>query len=596
MSRTTKPQGTATAANAVRPGTPRRRPRFATRTLLLQLATVLLVVVLCTGVYLFLAVQQLRAEAESSALGIARTLAEDPQVRAQVALASADPGTPQAAELRDGELQRTAAAVVARTGSLFVVITDDHGIRLTHPDPSRLGHEVSTPYQDVLAGREVIEWETGTLGESVRAKVPVRDAGGTPVGEVSVGFARAGVFDDLPPLLAVIGIAAAGALVLATLAALLLRRRWERLTLGVQPEELVALVHNQTAVLDGVVDGVLAIDPDGVVQVCNDAARRLLELGDAVGRPLAELGLPQPILAAAAGSTTRTELMLHDRVLYVDSRPVVREGRSLGAVVIVRDRTDLVALSERLETVRTMTSALRVQRHEFANRIHVAAGLIDASRVPEARVFLAELMERGSIDFPVPGLDRLADPFLHSFLGAKALEAGERGVSLRIGEETQLTGTVVEAEDVAAVLGNLVDNAITAAVSGDAPRWVEVAVLDDGDALVLTVADSGPGLDAAGPSATGTSADPADGADHDRTGEGADPGGGAGPGDPVHGHGLGLPLSREIARREGGDLWIIDRGGDGHGAVFAARLGAVLDPVRPGVAPDSARPVPKEIP
>ena len=397
----------------------------------------------------------------------------------------------------------------------------------------------------------------------------MRDGKGTPVGEVSVGFARAGVFDDLPPLLSVIGIAAAGALVLATLAALLLRRRWERLTLGVQPEELVALVQNQTAVLDGVVDGVIAVDPDGVIQVCNDAARRMLAADDAVGRPLTELGLPQPILDAAEGAGAQAELVLRDQVLYVDSRPVVREGRSLGTVVIIRDRTDLVALSERLETVRTMTSALRVQRHEFANRIHVAAGLIDARRVPEARVFLAELMERGSIDFPVPGLDRLSDPFLHSFLGAKALEAGERGVSLRIAEETQLTGTVVEAEDVAAVLGNLVDNAVTAAVAGPAPRWVEIALLDDGEALVLTVADSGAGL-VPGEDGDGDGDRPGD-----RPGDG--PGRGDDLGDAVHGHGLGLPLSREIARRRGGDLWIIDRGGGGgHGAVFAARLDSVL--------------------
>ena len=72
-------------------------------------------------------------------------------------------------------------------------------------------------------------------------------------------------------------------------------------------------------------------------------------------------------------------------MLYLDSRPVVRDGHALGDVLIVRDRTDLVALTERLETVRTMTAALRVQRHEFANRMHVAAGLIDADRVPQAR-------------------------------------------------------------------------------------------------------------------------------------------------------------------------------------------------------------------
>lgn len=539
------------------PRTTSTRPRFATRALLLQLATVTLVVALCTGVYLLLTLQQLRAEAESTALGIARTLAEDPQVRAEVARISLAEGTPDAEELRDGELQRLASEVTARTGALFVVITDDNGIRLAHPTPSRIGEEVSTPYEAVLAGAEVVDWQTGTLGESARAKVPVRDAAGSPVGEVSVGFERAGVFDDLPPLLAVIAGTAAGALALAVLAFHLLRRRWERLTLGVQPEELVALVQNQTAVLDGVDDGVLAVDTRGVVRVSNAAADRLLGLEEPVGRSIDDLGLAPAVLDAATGARTRSSAIVGDRMLYLDSRPVVRDGHALGDVLIVRDRTDLVALTERLETVRTMTAALRVQRHEFANRMHVAAGLIDADRVPQARAFLGELVDRGPVAFPVVGLDLVGDPFLHSFLGAKGVEAGERGVALRIAEDTQLIGTVQEAEDVAAVLGNLIDNAVTAAVSGErTPRWVEVALLDDGDALVFTVSDSGPGLGGIEPSP----AQPREGTTDDD----------------VHGHGIGLPLSTEIARRSGGDLWVIDQGGADSGAVFAARIGGAV--------------------
>ncbi|WP_157523945.1 sensor histidine kinase [Microbacterium sp. CH1] len=536
---------------------PRRRVRFATRALLLHLAAVALVVTLCTGVYLALAVQQLRAEAESTALGIARTLAEDAQVRAAVAAISASDDEPDAEALRDGDLQQIATDVMARTGALFVVITDDEGIRLAHPLPSRIGEVVSTPFAAVLAGHEVVDWQTGTLGESARAKVPVRDDSGTPVGEISVGFERNGVFDDLAPLLAALGLTAAGALALALLAFLLLRRRWERLTIGVQPEELVALVQNQTAVLDGVGDGVLAVDQDGVVRVSNAAADRLLGLHDPIGRPVDALPLPPVVRDTATGARDRAEAVVGDRMLYLESRAVRRDGRALGDVLIVRDRTDLIALTERLEAVRTMTSALRVQRHEFANRLHVAAGLIDAGRVDDARAFLDELVSRGPVTFPVTGLDLVGDPFLHAFLGAKGVEAAERGVALRIAADTQVIGTVRRAEDVASVLGNLVDNAVVAAVAGTRePRWVDVSVLSDGDALVVTVADSGEGLRPSDPRPR------------------ADDGGG----DSVHGHGIGLPLATEIARRSGGDLWIIDPGGPDHGAVFAARLGDAVDP------------------
>ena len=271
--------------------------RFSTQMLLLQLACVTAVVAICTGVFVWIGVQQLRAETETSALSIARTIAADSDVRAGVAGISADPGTPTNASLRGGPLADLATAAEAETGALFIVITDDHGIRLAHPDPNLLGKVVSTDFADALAGRETVAWESGTLGESARAKVPVRDPDtDEPVGEVSVGFAPASVFRELPLLLGGVAIAAVAALALGAIVSLVLRRRLERLTLGVQPEELAALVQNQAAVLDGVGDGVLAYGPDGIVTVANTTAARLLGISDLVGRGIHDLDLPAPVL------------------------------------------------------------------------------------------------------------------------------------------------------------------------------------------------------------------------------------------------------------------------------------------------------------
>ncbi|WP_307220420.1 ATP-binding protein [Microbacterium sp. SORGH_AS_0888] len=46
----------------------------------------------------------------------------------------------------------------------------------------------------------------------------------------------------------------------------------------------------------------------------------------------------------------------------------------------------------------------------------------------------------------------------------------------------------------------------------------------------------------------------------------------------VHGLGIGLPLSRELARRRGGEVWLIDAAGAGAGAVFGARLPGCIRP------------------
>ncbi|WJM14558.1 sensor histidine kinase [Microbacterium arborescens] len=533
--------------------------RFTTRLFLVQLAVVATVLLLCTGAFAVIAVTQVRSAAEENALNIARSVAAAPEVRAAVARWSDDPGTPAAADLVDGALQSTALAVAERTDALFVVITDDHGIRLAHPNAQRLGETVSTPFDRVLGGAEVVDWEVGTLGRSARAKVPVLPpGGGGPVGEVSVGFEEGSVLDDLPSVLLAIGVAAMLALGVGVAAGSVLRRRWEKTTLGLQPEELTALVQQQSAVLDGIGDGVLALDETGVVRVASEAAERLLGLDGSVGRPLSALALPDTVVSAIREGVPLHRVAVGHRVLTVDVHPVRHGGRELGDVVIVRDHTDVAELDEQLSSVRTVTGALRVQRHEFSNRLHVAAGLIDAERVADARAFLDELLERGSVATAVAHIARIDDLFLQALLAAKASEAAARGVSVAVGEDTLILGELARVEDAAAVIGNLIDNAVTAAARGAEPRWVEVTFFGDGDALVTTVADSGPGVPT-GRDVFAPAAEPED--------------------DRVRGRGIGLPLSRELARRLGGDVWLIDPGGQApaaSGAVFAARLPGVL--------------------
>ncbi|MCJ0702216.1 Spo0B domain-containing protein, partial [Frigoribacterium faeni] len=440
----------------------------------------------------------------------------------------------------------------------------------------------------------------------IRDRTGAGDAGAEPVadaadvvGEVSVGYAPARVYETLArDSLPVIGVALL-ALAIGVVASVLIRRRLDRLTLGLQPEELAALVQNQQAVLGGVAEGVLAVSRDGVVTVCNDLAPRLLGLapGPVVGRRVDSLELPGMLVEMLVGTSpdgrggagrapqtgigpADTTLVVGPHVLLVDVRAVSHDGVDLGRVAVLRDRTDVEAPTRRLDAVGAMTTALRAQRHEFATRLHAVSGLLELGRTEQARGSLADVLDHGPLRYPVAHADRLPEPYLQAFLGAKGVEAAERGVLLKLGPETLVSGTVVEAGDVTTVLGNLVDNAVRAAVAGDvSPAWIEVEVLDDGTDLHLSVMDSGRGV---------ADAD----ALFERAAGGSDAGGGAAslppddavdPDDPsrVHGLGFGLPLSRDIARRRGGDVWLGSPGGDGHGAVFCARLADAVQPPAP---------------
>ena len=148
-------------------------------------------------------------------------------------------------------------------------------------------------------------------------------------------------------------------------------------------------------------------------------------------------------------------------------------------------------------------------------------------------------------------------------------------MALRIGPETLVRGHVADPQDVTTVLGNLIDNAVNAAVAGSATeRWVEVELLDDpardGGTLHIVVGDSGDGLGGIEP--------------EDVFAEGFTTAGH--PARPGAGQGLGLALVRQLARRRGGDVRVLESGSTGGpGAVFMASIPGVMDPAETDTNP-----------
>ncbi|MFJ6416642.1 ATP-binding protein [Paeniglutamicibacter sp. NPDC091659] len=554
---------------------------FAARIMTLQFAVLGLLIAVVTIATIVVSYNRVFERAENASLAIARTVAASGQVREEVARYSALE-TLDLNELRTGPLQQLADDVRGRAGADFVAILEDRGLRLAHPNPDEIGKPASTD-PVALRGVETVLRERGSLGDSVRAKVPVYAPGsGLVVGQVTVGVVTDSLTGALLSSVSWILLFAALAAAAAIVAGRVTVRRLKAQTLGLEPAEMAQLLRDQDAVLYGVEDGVIGIGTDGRISVRNKAARLMLDLphrhesADIVGQPYAEAGLPPALVRAIdAGEPGTLRLETDKSALVATVHSVLRENRDLGKVVLLRDVTTIETLGSRLDAVETMAGALRAQRHEFANRLHTISGLLRNGNTAEAQEYLGEVIESGPVREPVQNLEAVNDTYLRAFLGAKGVSAHERGVVLRVGEESALYGKLNDAQDATAVLGNLIDNALGAAVEGPAPRWVEVDLLGEGNTLHIAVADSGAGVPA--------------GIDVFAEGVSTRPG----TPDQEHGHGVGLPLIRRLARTRGGDVWIADPGGthpaDGGqplsgdaapttGAVFAARLPGVLTP------------------
>ena len=523
------------------------RMRFTRQVLLLQIGVVVLVVGLGVALVSWLLRTELVEQYGERALAIAKSVASEPAVIAGAASRTPNPDLQQ----------RVEAVTGADDALLFVVITDDHGIRLAHPTPSEVGKEVSSDWKDVIAGNDVVsEFNAGTLGPSVRSKTPIRQAGRI-VGEVSVGYRIGELTSNFNRLLILTMIFGGGALLIGAGASALLNRRLRRVTHGLEPHELTELLYEHEAVLHGIGEGVLAVDAEHRVTVRNDEAERLLDTPLPVGTPLEELYLsPRVHKAVSEGRPVDNLLAVAgNRVLVVNSRAVHRDERALGTVLTFRDRTDLDTLTRELDGIRSLSDGLRAQRHEFANRLHTLSGLLQLGHHAEAEEYLQTLTET-TASRAEPLDDRIADPYLQALLVAKTEQAQEKGIELRLADDSWAPQTVTDPIAAGTVIGNLVDNALHAARLGPRrPAWVEIGLLADQSTLHVSVVDSGPGIepslrDTLFTEGVSTKINP--------------------------GHGLGLALARQAARSRNGDVWLANPGNDTTGALFVAKLPGLL--------------------
>jgi len=464
----------------------------------LLLLQVLVVLVLVSGV-LILATLDARHDsvegARQSSVAVAESLADSPTVRA--ALRQPNPTT---------TLQPYAEEVRVDTGVDFVVVMALDRTRYTHPDPEQIGRRFVGDLGRAPRGSAFTQEYVGTLGRSVRSVVPVRDEGAV-VALVSVGITMDRIAGQLRGDLPSIGFAALGALAVGLLGAWLISRRLRRQTHGMGEREITRMYEYYRAVLQAVREGLVLTDAEGRVQLVNDEARRLLSLPeDVVGRSLADLGLPPGLVAGATGDTAESDTIyaLGEHLLVVSSAPAHWGGREVGAVVTLRDRTELQQVTGELDLVRGLTESLRAQNHESANRLHTVVSLIEMGE-PRRAVELATSDLRVAQDLTDRVVGAVQDPVLAALLLGKSAQAAERGIELLVEGEVSTESLPVAARDLVTVVGNLVDNALDAAAdpmnarttdpsSTGFRRRVSVDIVADADRVEVVVGDSGPGV------------------------------------------------------------------------------------------------------
>ena len=538
-----------------------RRPTLAGQLLVLQLAIVVVVLVAVAAVSLAQSAATFnRVEGRRVTL-LAEQLSASPALRFSIR-------NPAPAEMLAPTLQTS----IAQSGVTSITVADAKGKVIAATNVTLIGTKLTLGDPDVRKG-----WSgqlRGDDGMELVAQVPVLSEGkdklgnpdgtlGDHIGTVMVGERSPSVLQRLRGASSYLAIYLGIACVLGLLGSWLLARRIKRQTLGLEPREIADLAQHREAMLYGLAEGVVALDPQLRVTLVNDVGRRLLDLpADAVGKSLRDLGIEGRLREVLAGDDEARDAVVvrRGRVLVMNRMEVLKDGRSLGSVTTLRDRTELAQLERELGSFRSSAELLRAQTHEFANQLHTISGLIQIGEYDEVVTYVGALNRyRESLDLTVTR--RVHDTTVAALLMAKSSLAAERRVELRVSERTTLLRLdPALSADIATVLGNLVDNAVDAAAQSGtplSPAWVEVELRQDATSVEIVVRDSGPGV--APELAQEVFA-------HGFTTKAAAEGE----------RGIGLAMTRLICRRRGGEVAVTNLSEGG--AAFVARMSTQRTP------------------
>ena len=296
-----------------------RRIGFRTQ-MILFVGTLVVLMLAIQGAYLNQRYAQvIEHQIGQRALAVAKTVAEIPELVA--AFDIAEPAT---------VIQPIAEAVRVQTGATFVVVGNRESIRYSHPLPDRLGQRmVGEDNEPALErGEAYVSRATGSLGPSIRGKVPVFDGEGGIVGVVSVGF----LADEIEQRVAEALVPNRVLMVLVALlglgGAVWIASRFKRVILGLEPHEIARRLEEKDAILESIHEGIVAVNAEGDITLLNHAARRFLPDDalalDPVGRPVRDV-LPKSRLTEVLENGEAqfdSETWIGDQLVVVNRVPI----------------------------------------------------------------------------------------------------------------------------------------------------------------------------------------------------------------------------------------------------------------------------------
>jgi two-component system CitB family sensor kinase len=405
------------------------------------------------------------------------------------------------------QIQPLAEAIRQETDARFIVVGDLEGIRFSHPIVERIGKKrVGGDNQRAIDNKEsYVSKAVGSLGPSMRGKSPILDDQGAVIGVTSVGYMLDSVGKTISGYQKSVIFIVIASLFVSVLVGMAISEHFKRVLFGLEPEEIARLFEERNATLETVREGIISIDREGIITTFNKTAVETLNLPNdqsLTGQDIRQV-LPDSDIWSVLESGEAEhdkEIWINGQSLIVNRLPVLVQGQTTGVVSSFRPKGELELLTRQLSHIEQYAETLRSQSHEYANKLHTIAGLIQIDAKDQALDLIGQ-ESKGVQELVHLLVDAVPDPIVAGCILGKFNRARELGLELVVDHESHMVDVPEQLprERLATMLGNLLDNAFEATrlhlkKNAEGKRTIKLTMSDYGHDLIFEIEDSGEGI------------------------------------------------------------------------------------------------------
>jgi len=395
-------------------------------------------------------------------------------------------------------IQPIAERIRLSTNVDYIVILDMDRIRYSHPSESRIGEvfeggDEKAAYSEHEYTSKVI----GELGYAIRAFVPIMDEAGTEQVGVAVVGILAPTFQSLvKDYQSNLLVSLAWGLLIGLAGSWLLATNVKKQTYQLEPYDIGRMFEERHTIMQTLDTGIIATDGKGKVSFMNKLAEAYTGFTFSghinIREVFTQSWIAEQLLECE--KVVNRPVSFNKTMYLVSIYPIFVKKDFMGLLIILKNRSEIHQLGVELTGVKSLVSALRAQNHEYMNKLHSIAGLIQLDRTDEALELLIEETsdEENMIQFLRDNIDDYA---VSGLLLGKRSRARELGVHLWIHENSYLEKFVegFSSGDLITLIGNLLDNAIEACEHTE-EKEVCCLIQGSGNSLYIMVKDGGIGI------------------------------------------------------------------------------------------------------